>query len=244
MRLLILSALGLIIGSAASAALAGNPHCGYVAKSYAAPYKAPVYQAPYVAPAYVPPTVVVVPVPYAYEKPVALQGHTYFSYSKAAEPYIPLDAALYFDKGVRLQEQTLSVIQAGREAFESSLQAKVQADKEVAEAHIAANGMAAFAKEFFAGQARLKELSLLKSEGSGVLRLTAPSTATAVLKTSCVKCHEKYGDWESLDYETQRKIFSRVNHPDPEKRMPRAGDGKEEGEPLSDDAKLLLFPVK
>jgi hypothetical protein len=243
MRLLILSAIGLIIGSAASAALAGNPHCGYVAKSYAAPYKAPVYQVPYVAPAYVPPTVVVVPVPYAYEKPIALQGGTHYTYSKAAEPYQPLDAALYFDKGIRFQEQAVASLQAGQDAFNSSLQAKIQADKEVAEAHIAANGMAAFAKEFFAGQARLKELSLLKSQ-EGVLRLTAPTTATAVLKTSCVKCHEKYSDWESLDYETQRKIFSRVNHPDPEKRMPRAGDGKEEGEPLSDDAKLLLFPVK
>ena len=246
MRLAILSVAALIIGSAASAALAGAPYCGYVAKSYAAPaYKAPVYQAPYVAPAYVPPTVVVVPVPVAYEKPVALQGATYYSYTKASEPYIPLDAALYFDKGIRFQEQAVASIQAGQDAFNQSLQAKVQADKEVAEAHIAANGMAAFAKEFFAGQARLKELSLLKSEaGAGVLRATAPTTATAVLKTSCLRCHEKFTDWESLDYETQRKIFSRVNHPDPAKRMPKGGDGSQEGEPLSDDAKLLLFPVK
>ncbi|MCC7424803.1 MAG: hypothetical protein IT428_31415 [Planctomycetaceae bacterium] len=237
-----------------SSAIAGNPYCGHsygYAKPYVAPYVAPAYAPPVVHKEYVP---IIVKVPVAYEKPIALQGNTYYSYTKAAEPYQPLDA-LYFDKAARYLELSASVQQSGQDAFNSSLQAKIQADKEVAEAHLAANGMAAFAKEFFAGQARLKALSQQQGPPPGVFRSTSePKSEDAVISTFCTKCHASADfvktPFKELSLQRQEQVVGRVagvfedengeTVHDESKRMPLAADGKSPGKPLPMKYQRLL----
>ena len=237
----LLSAITFILATAVSA-LAGNPYCG--PRVYA-----PAYSTPYVAPTpvYAPPPQVIVhnnligvPVPIAYEKPLALQGHSVYGYTKVSEVFAPVDAALYLDKAERLTAQALTLAQTGRSGFDDAVAQQIQAQKEVAQA--LAIGQVSREIVEAVGKAQRQQAALAAATRPGVLAIEeTPTTATGVLKLRCVSCHERYSDWGGLSRDDQLRLIGRVITADPGKRMPRGADKSSAGESVAAEELGLLY---
>lgn len=238
-----LVAVAFVLSTAISAALAGGPcYTGYCKPTYAAPvYAAPVVQKV----VYPTPSVTVVnnligvPVPIAYEKPLALQGHSVYGYTKVSEVFAPVDAALYLDKAERLTSQAITLAQTGRSGFDDAVRDQIQAQKEVAQS--LAVGQVARELVDAIGKAQRQQAALAAAR-PGVLKIEeVPTTASGVLKARCVTCHEKYNDWGALSRDDQLRLIGRITTADPGKRMPRGADKQSAGESVAVEELGLLY---
>lgn len=228
MRLAILATLMLV----AAPVLAGPP-------CYAPVYK-PAYVAP--APVYVPPpppvivnNLIGIPVPVAYEKPLALQGKTVYGYTSVHDVLGPLDLALLFDKSERLASQAQQLSAQATSDFAALVQSERDKRQEVARILAASQAV----------REVLSESAKLSTSSGGVLALkAAPTSASGVLQASCVKCHSKYSDWSTLTDDQRTIILERVTTSDASKRMPRGDDKTSAGQPLPVEHLKLLFTEK
>lgn len=240
-----LALISFVLSTAAASAMAGGPCYTGVCRPT---YSAPVYHAPAVvaAPAYQPPvihnnvTLIGVPVPIAYDRPLALQGSSHFSYTKVSDILVPLDNALYVDKSERLASQAISLAQQARTGFDDAISQQIQAQKEVAQ-QLAIGQVAREIVESISKAERQRALLAAGQTGALGLRAVDPTTATGVLQARCVECHQRYNDWGALDRETQLNLIGRIMSPDSGKRMPRAADKQSVGESLTPEELGLLY---
>ena len=241
MKILVASMFVLTI---TASALAGRPYCGPTICK-------PVYSAPYVAPVpvvYHPPQTVTVvnnligvPVPIAYDKPLAVQGHSVYGYTKVSEVFAPVDAALYLDKAERLTAQAITLAQTGRSGFDDAVRDQIAAQKEIAQS--LAIGQVSREIVEAVGKAQRQQAALAAAASRpGVLAIEEhPTTATGVLKARCASCHERYNDWGGLSRDDQLRLIGRVITADPGKRMPRGADKQSAGESVAAEELGLLY---
>lgn len=230
----------------ASTALAGGPYCGpvYCKPAYSVPYVKP-YVAPVAAPVYAAPVTVInnvigVPVPIAYEKPLALQGHSVYGYTKVSDVFAPIDAALYLDKAERLTSQAMTLAGNGQAAFKDGFSQSLQAQKEIAQS--LAIGQVSREIVEAVGKAQRQQALLAAGVRAGAQAIEeTPTTASGVLKLRCVACHDKYNDWGSLGRDDQMRLLGRMTTSDAGKRMPRGADKQSAGESVSPEELELFF---
>lgn len=246
----ILAAVWIVLGAAA-ACFAGGPfrvtHCKPVVHHAAPLFHAPVHHVPVVEkiihPHHANVTVVNnligVPVPIAYDKPLAIQGHSVYGYTKVSDVFAPVDAALYLDRAERLTTQALTLAQQGRTGFDDAVRDQIQAQKEIAQS-LAVGQVAREIVESISKAERQR--AALAAGNAGVLSVTAePTTATGVLQARCVSCHQSYNDWGKLDRDNQLKLIGRVITAESGKRMPKAADKQSVGESLTPEELGLLY---
>lgn len=239
---------------ATSSAVAGQPYCGVTYHKPAVAYAPPVQHVQNVTNNnYPPPVFIGIPVPISYAQPLALQGGTKYSYSSFNETYgNGLDLALLADRAVRLGEQAGETQRLVIDGTTSIIREQQAARNDGARIAQAVDAAVRLIEADNAAPQQQTEFTL-KSERFGTVRgksraqpqrLGATANGpNAVLSSRCVSCHgETYKDWESLDYDTQVDVFDHVNSSDPSIRMPRKAGGKEAGEPLTLEEKLLLVP--
>lgn len=249
LRTIIVMALVWLLLGTFAVCFAGGPfrvtHCKPVVH-HAPIFHAPVHHVPVVEKVIHPHTNVIVhnsvigvPVPIAYDKPLALQGHSIYGYTKVSDVFAPVDAALYLDRAERLTAQALTLAQTGRTGFDDAVRDQIQAQKEIAQS-LAVGQVAREIVESISKAERQR--AALAAGAAGTLAVTdTPTTATGVLQARCASCHQTYNDWSKLDRDGQLKLINRVITADSGKRMPRAADKQSVGESLTPEELGLLY---
>lgn len=241
------SLIALMLMFMASTVFAGNPHINnctvhYPAKTYVAPVyhtPAPVYHAPTY---YAPPQPIFISVPVAYEKPLAVQGLTTYSYTKASDLIGPLDYALYADQAGRYSALALQLAEKGNTGMNDIAKLHLQATKELANTALIGQVSREIIRSVSDAQLRQAQISAAQGNNqAGTLQLREATTADEVMQLRCASCHEKYSQWTKLSFDTQELCLEHIESREKNKQMPRASDKASPGEPLPIRERMLLY---
>lgn len=197
--------------------------------------------------------------------PYAGQGNTIYGYTELSEVYGRLDLALHLNQAARLAEGAQNLSQQATGGFNTMVDNAGERQKGIAtvlaQAQAAAQVLQATKVDPQGTVRRQSFFFKVVPDANGQMKAEmidgAPAAATttgdveerftAVVQNNCLSCHngEKakggldFAKAQDFPFETWKKIWTRVRHPDPARRMPLTGDN-EPGQPLADEDLLTV----